>query len=342
MNTQEVLALLDEGVLMVNRDLSVEYANLMAEKMLGLTSKELVGKTLAPVQKKGKRIFLERCHQLLKTCALEKMIVTDSVSLGGMGNLHFDLIAVPKNDKEGIILVLQDNSNQHRVLEMGKNFVANASHELRTPITIIRGFTETLQDLKEVPAEMLGDITSKILKSCERMDRLVRNLLTLADIENLPLKNLQYCRLDLLIEMCVEHLRTIYPETKIEIKIEGEPPAATGVQELLELAFFNLLENGVKYSKTPAHLVIFLKQKQTTARIAIQDRGIGISKVDKKRIFEKFYTVDKTHSRKLGGAGLGLSIVKTIVDKHEGHIEVSSKLGYGTRFTIELPSIKIT
>jgi two-component system phosphate regulon sensor histidine kinase PhoR len=107
--------------------------------------------------------------------------------------------------------------------------------------------------------------------------------------------------------------------------------------DLLELAIMNLLENGVKYSKPPAHLTIHLGEKKNEVIIAIEDQGIGIPPEDVPHIFERFYTVNKAHSRRLGGAGLGLSIVKTIVDKHEGTLSVTSVLGKGTTFTITLP-----
>ena len=107
--------------------------------------------------------------------------------------------------------------------------------------------------------------------------------------------------------------------------------------DLLELAMMNLLENGIKYSKPPAHLTIHLRETKNDVIIAIQDRGIGIPTDDIPHIFQRFYTVNKSHSRRLGGAGLGLSIVKTIIDKHEGTISVASELGHGTTFTITLP-----
>ena len=107
--------------------------------------------------------------------------------------------------------------------------------------------------------------------------------------------------------------------------------------DLLELALMNLLENGVKYSSSPAKLTLTLEPKKHEVAISIQDRGIGIRAEDLPHIFERFYTVNKSHSRRLGGAGLGLSIVKTIIEKHEGTISASSIPGQGTTFTITLP-----
>ena len=329
---EEILELLGEGVVVFDDDLKVRQINYIAAKMFGLPRKSILGCAIGALAKKTKRPLVERCRELLLTARQEKSVVTDSFSQEEK-KLWLDLIASPTT------LVLQDKSNQYRVLEMGKDFVANASHELRTPITIIRGFTETLQDLPEVSSEMLKDISDKILRSCERMDRLVKSLLKLADIENLPLSNLQNCRLDQLLESCRTTLLATHPKVKVDLEIEGSPPQARAAKDLLELAIFNLLENGVKYSKFPAHITIRLVKKKETAAISIKDRGIGIPEDDIERIFDRFYTVDKTHSRKLGGAGLGLSIVKTIIDKHEGTISVSSEVGKGTCFTMELPVV---
>jgi PAS domain S-box-containing protein len=329
---EQFLELLSEGVVLFDEDLKVKEINCMAAKIFGLSRKEILGSDFTSIAKKSTKPLVEQCRQLLMNARQEKSVVTDSFSIKKK-KLWLDLIATPA------ALILQDKSNHYRVLEVGKDFVANASHELRTPITIIRGFTETLQDLSEVSSEMLNDITDKILRSCERMDRLVKNLLKLADIENLPLSNLQNCRLDQLLESCRTNLLAVHPKVKIDIEIEGPAPHAIIAKDLLELAFFNLLENGVKYSKPPAHITIRLVKKNGAASISIKDRGIGIADNDIERIFDRFYTVDKTHSRKLGGAGLGLSIVKTIVDKHEGTISVSSEIGKGSCFTLELPVV---
>ncbi|HEX4839745.1 MAG TPA: ATP-binding protein, partial [Rhabdochlamydiaceae bacterium] len=115
-----------------------------------------------------------------------------------------------------------------------------------------------------------------------------------------------------------------------KILIEADP-------DLLELALMNLLENGVKYSNPPAHLTIYLKQQEDEVLFAVQDRGIGIPPADVGHVFERFYTVNKAHTRRLGGAGLGLSIVKTIIEKHEGTVSVASVLGQGTTFTFNIP-----
>lgn len=222
--------------------------------------------------------------------------------------------------------------------QMRKDFVANASHELKTPITIIRGFAETLHDNLDLDKDTQRSITEKIVNSCKRMTKTIKNLLTLADIDNLPAFKLQPCNVRELIETCRASLLTAHPMALVTIHstlpvdymIDAEP-------ELLEVAIYNLLDNAAKYSKTTPCIEVFLSSKPGFLQIAIQDTGIGIPEHDLKHIYQRFYTVNKIQSKRLGGSGLGLSIVKTIVNKHLGVIHVESTLGIGTTFTIILP-----
>lgn len=267
-------------------------------------------------------------------------MITYILSVLLVGSLFFIGLLLRKlhlEKKEKNLLMGQLDASHHKVLEMGKDFVSNASHELRTPITIIRGFAETLQDLPELSPEMLGDITEKIVRNCHRMDTLVRSLLTLADIENLSSARFHACELISLIEGCCHILLSLHPEVKITFEQNLENLTVPADRDLLELAVMNLLENAVKYSPAPASITITLSQKERETEFSIRDKGIGIPEGDLEHVFERFFTVNKAHSRRLGGAGLGLSIVKTIIEKHDGSISVCSKLGEGSTFRVLLP-----
>ncbi len=329
---EAILESLVEGVIAVDAAGIIRYANFTASKMIGIPKRHLLGKPF-PVGKE----LLERCKSMLQMAQNQNMAVTDSIAMGDAQKIYLDLIAAPKAHQSGGIIVLQDKSSHYRILEMGKDFVANASHELRTPITIIKGFAETLQDLPEISADMLADITEKIVRNCQRMDTLVKNLLTLADIENIPETRFQETDLLILLENCRHMLLSVYSEAHVEIHKEKERMLVPADPDLLELAFMNLFDNGAKYSSPPAFIVANVREVGEEVKITITDQGIGIPEEDLDRIFDRFYTVNKAHSRRLGGAGLGLSIVKTIIEKHEGAISASSKLGQGTTFTILLP-----
>ncbi len=217
--------------------------------------------------------------------------------------------------------------------QAGKNFAANVSHELRTPITIIRGFAEMLPHLSQ---EKILEISNKIVSASDRLDQLVKGLLRMEGLEHSSPDCFQACNAGLLIERCKHLLLEAYPEA--EVNISGRCDAFIWADpDLLDLAILNLLENAVKYSSSPAKIQIDLQETSGLFHIRFQDEGIGIPASSLPYIFDRFYRVDKALSRKSGGVGLGLSMVKTIVEKHRGTIVVDSVLGKGTTFKMILP-----
>lgn len=337
---EAILESLGEGVIAVNHDFVVTYVNFIGSKMLGIPRKQMLGRHFPSSSDKTPEAVLKKCADLLKNSQEKGQILTDSLSFGEERKVYIDLVAAPKSQGQGSIIVLQDKTSHYKVLEMGKDFVANASHELRTPITIIKGFAETLHDLPQMSHEMLVDITEKIMRNCERMETLVKNLLTLADLENIPAARFKECDIVSVIEHCAHIVKSVRPDTHIHINRSKEKLFIFADSDILELAITNLLDNAAKYSKPPADITITVKGVGDEVEIAIADKGIGIPKEDLEHIFERFYTVDKARSRRLGGAGLGLSIVKTIIDKHEGSITVTSEVGKGSTFIIRLPKTR--
>ncbi|WP_194848364.1 ATP-binding protein [Candidatus Neptunochlamydia vexilliferae] len=241
--------------------------------------------------------------------------------------------------RKKILVTLLDSSGHYQKKQLGKDFVANASHELRTPITIIKGFAETIYDLPEISSGMLTEFTEKIVRNCQRMDSLVKNLLTLADLDYLPRAKLQECDLVALIDSCSQTLLSLHPEIQIESLHNEEVIIIHGDPDLLELAIMNLLENGVKYSEQAAKITITIEDGSDAVKLTIADQGIGIPEGDLDKIFERFFTVDKAHSRRMGGAGLGLSIVDVIISKHQAKIDVTSTWEKGTTFTLTFQKV---
>jgi len=337
---EAILESLVEGVIAVDAAGMIRYVNFIGSKMIGISKRHLIGKPFPDGKDQPRGELMRKCLAMLNASQEQNTIITDSIALGEGQKVYLDLIAAPKPYQSGAIIVFQDKSSHYRVIEMGKDFVANASHELRTPITIIKGFAETLQDIPDISPDMLRDITEKIVRNCQRMDTLVKNLLTLADIENVPETRFQECDIGALIENCRHMLLSVYSEATVEIHKEKEQMLAPADPDLLELAIMNLLDNAAKYSKPPARITVSIAETGEELKVSIGDQGIGIPEEDIDQIFDRFYTVNKAHSRRLGGAGLGLSIVKTIIEKHEGTITVASILGKGTTFTIHLPRVR--
>lgn len=341
-----ILESLIEGVITFNGEEKVSFINPMACKLLGLSKRKILGKTFDSIEKFVNNACIKKCMTLLKAAQEKESLVTDSFCLEKEKKIYLDLIAAPKAGKKGVILILQDKSNHQKILQMGKDFIANASHELRTPITVIKGFAETLQDLPQISPQMLRQIIEKITRNCLRMETLVKNLLTLADIENLPQTKWEECDVEAFMENCKEMLLTVRPDVQIQVECPQEKLTVAADPDLLELAIMNLLENAAKYSPSPVQIKMSAKNNEKEIELAIEDKGIGIPQEDQEHIFERFYTVDKAHSRSLGGAGLGLSIVKTIIEKHDGTISLVSQVKgsspldpkeSGTVFTIKLP-----
>lgn len=328
-----VLDSLTEGVIAVDEKMHVTFINQMALKMLEMEGRKVVGDRFADFEQ-------TEFHDLLVACQHQEEVLTYICELGKKQRYYLDVVAVPMGRDRGALLILQDKSLHYKALEMRKDFIANASHELKTPITIIRGFAEALHDLPIMTPEMTKEITEKIMRNCTRMEKLVKNLLTLADIENLPRSRLQRCRLSDVVEACKQMIQNVYPKAEISVKKpSAQEPELLGDADLLELAVMNLLDNAAKYSQQPTRIKVTIETlpEQDQIKLVVSDNGMGIPPEDLEHIFQRFYTVNKAHSRQLGGSGLGLSIVETIIEKHFGKISVTSQLGVGTTFTILLP-----
>ena len=194
-----------------------------------------------------------------------------------------------------------------------------------------------LSNETELSRETTVEITNKIVRTCDRLDKLVKSLLTITDLENFSEGRFQSCNLMSLLENCKHVLVTAYPDVELTIKGIDEQSCVLGDFGLLDLAITNLLENAVKYSSPPKKIQINVEPQGSVVTISIQDYGIGIPLKDLPHIFDRFYTVDKARSRKSGGAGLGLSMVKLVIEKHHGKISVTSEPGKGSCFTLKLP-----
>ncbi len=328
---ETILESLIEGVVAVDNDRKITYTNHMVIKLLHPHIDDLIGRPFSFVNQ-------QRCEEILKRCQEERRPLTDTIELYQEGKkLFLDIVATPKKDNGGAILVLQDKTAHYKIFEMRRDFIANASHELKTPITVIRGFAEALHDNPGLPMKTQEEMTSKIVRSCNRMTALIKDLLTLADIDNIPSSRLSECDLYALADYCRTMLLEVFPDAQVGIVQKQENISLIADTDLLELALMNLMENAAKYSHRPAHMSVTLDETPQEVRIQVTDRGIGISLADQEHIFDRFYTVDKAHSQKMGGSGLGLSIVKTIIEKHFGTITVQSELGKGTTFSIHLP-----
>ncbi len=249
------------------------------------------------------------------------------------------------NQQEGAILVFHDTTNIRRLEKIRQDFVANVSHELKTPIASIKGFAETLLEGALEDKANARDFLKIIFTDASRLSRLVDDLLNLSKIESGKLNmSLKPIPIGPVINKVAASMKPQMENKSVTIEIRLPDPLSQIMADeprLIQI-FFNLIDNAIKYSKANGHIRITGLEEASHITITVSDDGIGIPKKDLPRLFERFYRVDKGRSRALGGTGLGLSIVKHIVKAHQGDIRVESRLGKGATFTLTLPKEKRT
>lgn len=255
---------------------------------------------------------------------------------------YFDVAVVPVLSKkrkriEGIVIVLHDITQLKTLEQMRKDFVANVSHELKTPITSIKGFTETLLDGAKEDKDTLEMFLDIILKESNRIQVLVSELLELSKIEQANHFNMVKVNLPQKVFNSVEVVYPLAEKKNIKFNLELEKNLFVLAEpSKLKQVMINLLSNAINYSPEDAEVTVKAYLKADECIVEIIDQGIGIAPEETTRIFERFYRVDKARSRDSGGTGLGLAIVKHIIEVFNGEIDVESELGKGSTFRIKL------
>jgi two-component system, OmpR family, phosphate regulon sensor histidine kinase PhoR len=256
---------------------------------------------------------------------------------------YFEVFGSPiiglNNEWKGVLLVFHDITELKKLEQMRKDFVANVSHELKTPITSIKGFSETLLDGAMNDQATLEAFLSIILKESDRLQTLIKDLLDLSKIEQQGF-HLNIEQIDIML--LLDEIRTMLIGKAMEKNIHLHlvpnkyPLLVEGDYYRLKQVFINLISNAINYTPSDGVVEISVREKESKVMIDIKDTGIGIEKEEIPRIFERFYRVDKARSRNSGGTGLGLAIVKHIVEAHRGSISVQSVNNQGSTFTITL------
>jgi len=337
---ETVLAGMVEGVIAVDPDDRVLYMNKSAIKQLGIEQKSVQGSGLLEVVR---NIDLLRFIQqtILQDEPGEKTIVLNQdKSNEKILQVHGAQLFDAKKKRLGALVVINDVTKLLRLENLRRDFVANVSHELKTPITSIKGYVETLLDEAGELPQHVQDFLTIISKQTNRLQAIVEDLLSLAKIEE------ESDREEILLERgiirnvlqnAIEACSAKAAERNIELSLLGDQQVYALINgPLLEQAVINLLDNAIKYSKPGGTVLIDTSEHEEDIQISIKDYGIGIGPQDFQRLFERFYVVDKGRSRESGGTGLGLAIVKHIVQAHGGNVTVESKLNKGSKFTIHL------
>ncbi|HBF38885.1 MAG TPA: PAS domain-containing sensor histidine kinase [Firmicutes bacterium] len=239
----------------------------------------------------------------------------------------------------GVVAVIGDFTKLRQLETMRKDFVANVSHELKTPLTSIKGFIETLLDGAVNQHETAMKFLTIIYQEAERLNNIIHDLLDLSKLESgrTELRKASIDLNDLLSEIILSVENRLH-EKNLELKKDLQATIIFGDEDLLREVILNLLDNAIKY--TPENGSILIGSHETSEGVVfyIKDNGLGVPKESLPRIFERFYRVDKGRSRAMGGTGLGLAIVKHIIERHGGKVSVVSELGKGSQFSFVIPS----
>ena len=278
---------------------------------------------------------------IIEAFKLEKPIYDQiELTIDQVHQKYFDTSCVPilsktKKNLYGMVIVLHDITNLKKLENLRREFVANVSHELKTPITSIKGFAETLLDGAKNDEQTLNEFLKIISKESDRIETLVFDLLDLSHVEQQTEIVTEYVSLSEIAESTIKNMQNIAEEKQITIVNEIKPDIVIDAnKDKVSQVALNLLSNAVSYSKASSEVIVRVYKDANKRIMEVQDFGIGISAEDQQHIFERFYRVDKARSRDSGGTGLGLSITKHIMEAHNGRINVFSRLNEGSTFRV--------
>ena len=325
----------NEGVIAFDLEQKVLHVNEAALRMLSLNVEQVLNKNFfeLPVSRQFKAV--------VEKCLIERKSDKATVRFGDQTFECSCLQMTPSAaESAGGILVLEDITEKMHLEKVRSDFVANASHELKTPISAIRGLAETIIDDSKMPEDVFSRFITRIKSQAIHLDSIVQDLLHLSKFDSSdPEKNAR--RLDL-----AELARRVYVDKsyeagdaglKFDLKIESEPLEIDGDEEALNQLIANLLDNAIKYNRDGGKVEMKLCKRGLIGLVQVKDTGIGISSDEKERIFERFYRVDKARAKIAGGTGLGLAIVKHIAQAHKGSVTVDSQLEKGSIFSVNIP-----
>lgn len=334
-----ILSSMVEGVMVIGADDRILYVSPNLSAMFQMRTPDVASKRYWEV------IPHQQIIASVKEALQSKGAVNKEINLITPADIFFSMQVSPVIQGgvlKSVVAVFHDITELKRLLKMRSEFVANVSHELKTPLTSIKGFVETLQDEGNCDQETQKRFLDIIHKQTQRLEMLVDDLLTLSAIESKEGK-MDFSPQDLgsIVQSVVHMHKPALDASGHQLRMElplGLPKILAD-RHRIEQVVLNLLDNAMKFTSKGGQILIKASVQRPFIRLDVQDTGVGIGPEHLTRIFERFYRVDKARSIQKGGTGLGLSIVKHIVQSHQGKIEVQSRLGQGSTFSIFLPAV---
>ncbi len=337
-----------DSVVAIDADKNIIRMNQAASGLFMLSADSVKGKPAQGVIRNTQLLELID-YTLAHNSQQEKEVTVFS----GTDPITLQTHAMPLRDEKGVsvgvLLVMNDLTKLNRLENIRQDFVANVSHELKTPITVIKGYIETLLDGALAEQDTARSFLAVAAAQANRLDAIVDDLLTLSRIEDKSSREkvqTSPASARQVLENAVEACAPLAEEKRLQFEVECAPELSTPMnQPLLEQALINLLNNAIAYSPAGSTVRLFCRVSKkadgsSLLHLSVSDKGPGIGKEHLPRIFERFYRCDRARSRDMGGTGLGLAIVKHIVQAHNGTVEVESILGKGSTFTITLPGVE--
>ncbi|HEY5575878.1 MAG TPA: ATP-binding protein [Clostridiaceae bacterium] len=324
---EAVLKSMDSGVIAVDMDFRVMLINPYAKKIFGI-NKDIIGEKLL------KTIRDFELEDIIKNKEYQRELTIFWPEKRDLRIKTADIIY--GSEHMGTVAVIHDITDIKKLENMRSQFVANVSHELKTPLTSIKGFAETLRYVED--AETRVKFLNIINDEAERLSRLISDILTLSQIEQTRGIKDEPVDVSTTVSQVVMLVKNSADKKNIKLLTAGDKiEGLYGDPDLLKQMLINLVDNAVKYSGEGSQIVISTGMKDGYGVLSVRDNGIGIPKEHLERLFERFYRVDAARSREQGGTGLGLAIVKHIALSFKGTVEVESEPGRGSRFTVKLP-----
>jgi two-component system phosphate regulon sensor histidine kinase PhoR len=334
---EAILSAMVEGVMVLDTGFRIRSMNQAAANLFQQSHDEGRGKTVIEFTRNFEIAqFAEEA--LASDAPIERTLTIYKQEVVHL-QMHGTVLGSTEERKTGVLIVMNDVTRLKRLENLRRDFVANVSHELKTPITSILGFVETLTEGGLRDTERAEHFINIIHHHTTRLNAIIEDLLSLSRLESheseIPF---EYCSVDEIVwkiteayaETAAQHEVTIHTHYREGLRIRANA-------NLLEQAISNLVNNAVKYSEAGSTVDVTIERHSGRVSVSVQDTGYGIPEDDLPRIFERFYRVDRARSRQLGGTGLGLAIVKHIARAHGGEVSVESTLGRGSTFTISIP-----
>lgn len=320
---------MSEGLIILNEKGVILSINRAAAKMLGLSEDSV-----------GKDIFSEKTSVNLKEPTQIALSGKNKEEVFALRDGNCQLLANPVSTDgkvTGAALLVLDVTEKERAEQMRREFTANVSHELKTPLQTISGYAELLANGMVADKDKTA-FSEKIYAEAQRMIRLIEDIIKLSNLDE-GAAELTRETVDLYVtaENTVRSLLPAAKKANVTLSLNGENAEIYGIPQLLTAVVYNLCDNAIKYNKDGGTVFVSVKNNAENIVLSVRDTGIGIPKEQQERIFERFYRVDKSHSKEVGGTGLGLSIVKHAAKLHDAKITLESEVGKGTEITVIFP-----